>query len=255
MTENELLISYIEDKIRQTEEQYRITSTGFLSPQEKSQAALCCRRNGARHIFCGGYPDAERAVLLLLPDYIENPELFVPEETDNPLFLLRCTAPQGARALTHRDYLGSLLALGIKRDVIGDILVGKGGADIIVLKSIAPFLAENYTKAGSVPLSCKAAAIGELAAPEPHIEEMRESVASVRLDNMLDAAFGISRTEAASAISHGLVYVNDIEASKPDARLAPGDKLVLRGHGKAVFREICGTTRKGRLSVLIERYI
>lgn len=193
MTENELLISYIEDKIRQTEEQYRITSTGFLSPQEKSQAALCCRRNGARHIFCGGYPDAERTVLLLLPDYIENPELFVPEETGNPLCLLRCTAPQGARALTHRDYLGSLLALGIKRDVIGDILVGKGGADIIILKSIAPFLAENYTKAGSVPLSCKAATIGELAAPEPHIEEMRESVASVRLDNMLDAAFGISR--------------------------------------------------------------
>ena len=223
MTENELLLSYIEDKIRQAEDQYRITNTGFLSPQEKSQAAVCCRRNGARHVFYGGYPGAERTVLLLLPDYIENPELFVPDESDNPLCLLRCAAPQGVRALTHRDYLGSLLALGIK--------------------------------AGSVPLSCQIAAIGELEAPEPHIEEIRESVASVRLDNMLDAAFGISRAEAASAISHGLVYINDIEAAKPDARLAPGDKLVLRGHGKAVFREILGTTRKGRLSVLIERYI
>ena len=255
MTENELLLSYIEDKIRQAEDQYRITNTGFLSPQEKSQAAVCCRRNGARHVFYGGYPGAERTVLLLLPDYIENPELFVPDESDNPLCLLRCAAPQGVRALTHRDYLGSLLALGIKRDVIGDILVGKDGADIVILKSIAAFLAENYTKAGSVPRSCQIAAIGELEAPEPHIEEIRESVASVRLDNMLDAAFGISRAEAASAISHGLVYINDIEAAKPDARLAPGDKLVLRGHGKAVFREILGTTRKGRLSVLIERYI
>lgn len=255
MTENELLLSYIEDKIRQAEDQYRITNTGFLSPQERSQAAVCCRRNGARHVFYGGYPDAERTILLLLPDYIENPALFVPDESDNPLCLLRCTAPQGARALTHRDYLGSLLSLGIKRDVAGDILVGKDGADIVILKSIASFLAENYTKAGNVPLSCQIAAIGELIAPEPHIEEVRKSVASVRLDNMLDAAFGISRTEAAIAISHGLVYINDIEAAKPDARLVPGDKLVLRGHGKAVFREICGTTRKGRLSVLIERYI
>lgn len=255
MTENELLLSYIEDKIRQAEDRYRITNTGFLSQQEKSQAAACCRRNGARHIFYGGYPDAERTVLLLLPDYIENSELFVPGESDNPLCLLRCAAPQDARALTHRDYLGSLLALGIKRDVIGDILVIKNGANIVILKSIAPFLAENYTKAGSVPLSCQITAIGELEAPEPHIEEIRESIASARLDNMLNAAFGISRAEASSAISHGLVYINDIEASKPDARLVPGDKLVLRGHGKAVFRELLGTTRKGRLSVLIERYI
>jgi len=255
MTENERLISYIEDKIRQTENWYRITSTGFLTPQEKSQAALCCRRSGARHIFYGGYPDAERTVLLLLPDDTENPEAFVPDNEDNPLCLLRCTKPHGARALTHRDYLGSLLALGIKRDVVGDILAGENGADILILKSIAPFLTENYTKAGNVPLTCKIIGTDEMEAPKQKTEEIRESVASVRLDNMLDAAFGISRTEAASAISHGLVFVNDIEAAKPDTRLTPGDKLVLRGHGKAVFREICGTTRKGRLSVLIERYI
>lgn len=255
MTENELLTAFIEDKIRQAEDRYMITSTGFLSPEERAQAALFCRRKGARHVFHGGYPDAERAILLLLPDYIEEPEAAALDEADGLLCALRCTAPQGARALTHRDYLGSLLSLGIRRDVIGDILVGKAGADIVVLKSIAPFLLEHYTQAGSLPLSCKTEKISELAAPEIKTEKIIESVASVRLDNLLGAAFGISRAEAANAVSHGLVRVNDIEAIKTDARITPGDKLTLRGSGKAIFREILGTTRKGRLSVLIEKYI
>ena len=253
MTETELLTAYIEDKIRQSEDQYRITSTGFLSAPEQRTAVNFCRAQGARHRLYGGYADAERAVLLLLPDYIE-PD-FTPQEDDDPLCLLVCHAPASARALSHRDYLGSLLALGLKREVIGDILVRADGADILVLKSIAAFLADEYKAAGSVPLTCEIKSISALVPPEIRTETVRESVASARLDNMLSAAFGISRADAISAIARGIVFVNDAEAAKPDARVAPGDKLVLRGHGKAIFDEICGTTRKGRLSVSIRKFL
>ena len=255
MTEAELLTAYIEDKHRQSEDQYRMTYTGFFSFAERSAAAAFCKKQKLRHAFYGGYPDAERAVLFLLPDYMEADETFTPDEEENPLCLLACRHAAGARPLSHRDYLGSLLALGVKRDVVGDILVHEGGASIIILRSIADFLLSGYHAAGNVPLTCTVSDIGALIPPEKHTEIIRESIASARLDNVLGAAFGISRQDAASAIAHGLVFVGDSEAKKPDARITPGDKLVLRGAGKAVFLEICGTTRKGRLSVLIEKYI
>lgn len=254
MTETELLLSRIEDRIRMSETQCRMTSTGFLSLQERSEAAAFCRRRGVRHSFYGGYPDAERTVLLLLPDSMAPTEDFTPPEEENPLCLLRCTVPRVAPALSHRDYLGSLLALGIKREVVGDILVFPDGADIVVLESIAPFLTEHYESAGRVSLACAHMEMSQIRAPLSRTETVCESVASLRLDNLVGAVFGVSRTDAAAAILRGSVFVNDIEAKKPDARLEPGDKLVLRGAGKAVFSEIAGTTRKGRLSVRFQKY-
>jgi RNA-binding protein YlmH len=91
--------------------------------------------------------------------------------------------------------------------------------------------------------------------PEQKSVTVRESVASVRLDNIVGAIFNCSRSVACEQISSGLVFVNDSEASKPDAKLNVGDKLVVRGQGKAYFKEIGGTTRKGRISVIFEKYI
>lgn len=257
MNETELLIAYIEDKHRQSEDQYRITNTNFLSLAERGVATSLCRKQKLRHAFYGGYPDAERVLLFLLPDYIDIEEStdFSPSKEDNPLCLLSCRHAVGSRPLSHRDYLGSLLSLGIKRDVIGDILVRESGADIIITRSIADFILSDYHTAGSVALTCSISDIEELVPPTTRTICIRESIASPRLDNMVSAAFGISRQDSVSAIARGTVFLNDVEVNKPDARMEPGDKLVLRGSGKAIFREIIGTTRKGRLSVLIEKYI
>lgn len=232
-----------------------ITNTGFLSLTERSQAFAICREHGARCAFWGGFADAERTVLFILPDYIDDSTPFVPTEEDEPLCLFSCRTKAGARALSHRDYLGSLLALGVERSVIGDILVYENGADIIVMKSIAEYLLANYEKAGTTPLKTEILPITALTPPAVKTQTVRESVASLRLDNMLTAVFPISRTAATEAIAKGLVFVNDTEAKKPDVHLREGDKLVLRGHGKAYFREIAGTTKKGRIAVLFEKYI
>ena len=230
-----------------------IVNTGFLSLSERSSALSVCRDHGARHAFWGGFADAERTVLFILPDYIDDSAPFIPTEEDEPLCLFSCRTKQGARALSHRDYLGSLL--GVERSVIGDILVYENGADIIVMKSIAEYLLANYEKAGTTPLKTEILPITALTPPAVKTQTVRESVASLRLDNMLTAVFPISRTAAVEAIAKGLVFVNDTEAKKPDVHLHEGDKLVLRGHGKAYFREIAGTTRKGRIAVLFEKYI
>lgn len=253
MTESDLFLSRIEDKIHQCEAEYRVVSTGFLSMSERSEAAAFCKRMGVRALFYGGSPDAERCVLLLLPDYYDE-TAFDPIGEDCPVALLRCHAKAGSKALTHRDYLGAILALGIKREVIGDILVTEDGADILVQKAMLTYLLMHFDKAGNTLLNCKEAPIDTLRVPEKRITVLRESVASLRLDNLLCAAFDLSRESAAEAIGSGRVFVNDTEATKPDARVAAGDKLVLRGMGKAIFREVVGTTRKGRISVRIEKY-
>ncbi len=254
MTENERLTALVSDKITQSERAYMLTHTNFLSLAERSAASALCKESGVKFHFHGGYPDAERAVLFILPDYMEADEHF-PSEEDEVLCVLSCRSAAGARSLSHRDYLGSLLSLGLEREVIGDILVRENGADIIILKSIADYLLANFNKAGHTPLKCDIKDIGALVPPEVKTETIRESVASVRLDAIVSAVFGFSRTEAAAQIAKGLVFVNDAETLKPDARLNIGDKLVVRGKGKAYFKEIGGTTRKGRLSVIFEKFV
>ena len=252
MTETELLLSLIDDKLRKCEDGYMLTHTHFLSLGERSSAMAHLKNRYPNHVFWGGYPDAERSVLFLLPEYMEKDD-FSLEDEDDPLCLVRVRA--SSAKLTHRDYLGALLGLGLERSVIGDILVGEHGAEIIAMKSISDYLIANFEKAGSASLKITVDSIKNLEPPKIKTEFIRESVASLRLDNMLSAVFGVSRSDAVEAISRGMVFLNDTEATKPDARIAEGDKLVLRGKGKAYFREQSGTTRKGRLSVLFEKYI
>ena len=129
MTENERLLALISDKILQSERAYMLTHTNFLSLAERSAARACCKEHGAHIHFYGGYPDAERTVLFVLPDYMEADEHF-PSEEDEVLCVLSCRTSAGSKALTHRDYLGSLLSLGLEREVIGDILVCENGAGV-----------------------------------------------------------------------------------------------------------------------------
>ncbi len=254
MNDTERLLSLVSDKIQQSERAYMLTNTRFLSLAERAAALSFCKENGAKFHFYGGYPDAERTVLFILPDYMEADENF-PSEEDEVLCLLSCRSPNGSKALTHRDYLGSLLALGLERDVIGDILVRENGADIIIFKTVADYLLVSYEKAGHVSLKCEIHPIGALVPPEIKTQTVRESVASVRLDNIISAAFGFSRTEASVQIAKGMVFVNDAEALKPDARVQVGDKIVARGKGKIYLKELAGTTRKGRISVIFEKYL
>ena len=254
MTEAERLFSLISDKMIQSERAYMLTHTNFLSLAERSAAISFCKANGAKFHFYGGYPEAERALLFFLPDYMEADEAFS-SEADEVICLLKCRTAKSAKTLSHRDYLGALLSLGLEREVVGDILVRENGADIMILKTISDYLLVNFTKAGNVSLQCEIQPISELVLPEVKTQMIRESVASVRLDNIVSAVFGFSRSEAVLQIQKGMVFINDAETLKVDARLNIGDKIVVRGKGKAYFKEIGGTTRKGRLSVIFEKFI
>ncbi len=257
-----MLIAQIEDKIHQCSDNYMLTSTGFLDMHQKKTVSDFCRSgkvlpSGVKLIFYGGYEDAERCVAVCLPDYIDH-EPDKPEGEDEHvrelLRVIRVRTPKGGRKLTHRDYLGSVLALGISRDVIGDILVSDQAADIVVLAEIADFIYINYDKAGRTNLSVEILPVSELDAGTADIEERQDTVASLRLDNIVASAFGLSRAKAAEAIRRGIVSVNSMEALKVDMVIKELDKIAMRGRGKAVLSEIGGTSRKDRIRIRINIY-
>ncbi|MBQ4340720.1 MAG: RNA-binding protein [Firmicutes bacterium] len=248
MDEDKLLIAGIEDKREQCEERYMITNTAFLDVRQRSVAEIHLKKCTAKNwVFRGGYPQAERCILMFLPEYVD-------EDEAGPLSAVRINKPQKAGDLSHRDYLGALMGLGIKRECIGDILVRSGGADIIVLEEICDYILLNFSKAGRVYLEAEKISLNEIRVPEQKFREKIDTVASLRLDNIISSAFNVPRTTAAAAIKSGLIFVGNIQTEKADLQIKEGDVIAYRGKGKCCLAEIGGKSRKDRQYIRINIY-
>ncbi|NLD20072.1 MAG: RNA-binding protein [Clostridiales bacterium] len=250
--DDKMLLAGAEDKYRQCSQQYRVAYTNFLdlhqrSLVEKHWHQLSRGNKDVRCVFYGGYEDAERTLAVFLPDYAD--------ERDCPLSVIRIKTPTGGRKLTHRDYLGSLTGIGLKREMIGDILTTEEGADVIILDEIKDFLLLNYSKAGRAALKLESIPLSELHIPEERTVIVKDTVASLRLDNVTSSAFSMSRSKATEAIRSGIVFVNSVQAEKPDMQINEGDKLVLRGKGKAYLSQVGKRTRKDRIFIEVRKYV
>lgn len=278
MKTDELLIAQIEDKIQQADDWGVMTSGDFLDIHQRKVVSdyLRGRKLPVKVLFYGGYEDAERCMAVFVPEYLaegfadgtESSQAGageVPAELQDLVRVIRVSVPKGGKVLTHRDYLGSLLALGLDREVTGDILVRKGGdksaagdigsgADIIVKTEIAEFIEMNYTKAGRTNLEVEILPISSLCTGEINITQKHDTVASLRLDGIVASAFGLSRAKAAEAIRHGIVSVNSMEALKVDQEISEGDKIVMRGRGKVVLAQVGGVSRKDRVRITFNVY-
>ena len=258
--EERLLLSRVWDKCEQCRTRNIPTATGFLSPAEQAaaqgflspaeQAAaqgflvlLGARESG---IFWGGYDGAERRRLVFLPDWLETP--------DDQVAAVRAACRSGGD-LTHRDFLGSLMALGWTREKIGDILVEKGGCQVLLDPSMTDFLLQNWDSASREKLTVTPLPLSALAVPHAAVKELRDTVSSLRLDNVLAAGFSLSRGRAAEAVEKGSVQVNYVTCVKPDKPVSAGDTITCRGLGKCVLDSVGAPTKKGRLPVTIRRYI
>ncbi len=253
MTKDELITARIEDKIAQCRDGYYVTSTGFLDTHEQALAIAASRHAaGVRTFMYGGYDEAERRMLVCIPRDLPMDD---EEAVEGLLRVLRVRLPAISRELSHRDYLGSLLGLGIDRRLTGDILVRPDGADVFIVPGIEVFLLKELHRIGSVEVKTEAISAEELIIPEARIEFIKDSVSSVRLDSIVSSAFRISRSKAAEAVRRGLVSVDHAECIKPDAAVREGSSIVLKGKGKAILEETGGESRKGRIRIVIKRYI
>ncbi len=222
----------------------------FLSPREQELARYLFGNAEGLHFF-GGYADAERKMLIYLPDYLEESSL---TDESSPAVCLRGSFYQGD-TLTHRDFLGALMGSGITRQSIGDISVGSGSCDFFVTAQIAPYILEHTTDVGRTKVHFSQVPLSQVQIGAQAYQQIKDTLASLRLDSVISSGFRISRTAAAHAILGGKVCIDGIPCEKPDKVVLQGCKLSLRGAGKIKLSAINGQTKKGRISVEIHRYV
>ena len=251
--EDRLLLAKVLDRAGQAQSRNIPAATDFLSPQQQALALDLLRLAGipeTGYMSLGGYEGAERNILLFLPDWLEAADA----GSQSPIRCLRASFREEEK-LTHRDFLGSLMGMGIVREKVGDILVGPAGADIMVLDTVAEFLLQSWNSAGRARLAVTAIEPWEVRVPEVKCQEVRDTVSSLRLDTVASTGFRMARGKAAELITSGRVQVNWRECTKPDKLLTAGDTVSARGFGKFGLTEVGGVTKKGRTSIVLKRYI
>lgn len=248
--EDRLLLAKIWDKIHVGVHRNIPAATCFLSPRELEMARYLFGNLPGLMRF-GGYEDAERQMLVYLPNYLEESYL---QEEGAPLVCLRATYYEGD-SLSHRDFLGALMGSGIARESVGDICVGKGRTDFFVTEEIAPYILQNFQNAGKTKCKLKQIPISQASIPNSETTEVKDTLASLRLDSVISTGFRISRGLASQHILAGHAAVDGLPCEKPDKTVAEGTKISVRGLGKMKLTAINGQTKKRRISVVIHRYI
>ncbi len=232
---------------KRAEFSYRTEFTDFLTLSEIETAKTVL--SASNFMFYGGHEDTERQMLCIAPDDMEIvPEMF-------PISGLRITpkSMKFASDFSHRDVLGSVLGLGLERDVIGDIYVKEKEAYLFCAERIALFLTEQLSQIRHTNVICTLAQADEDAFAK-EFQAVSKTVSAIRIDSIAAAAFGVSRSSAATAVSAGKVFINGREITTPSASVKEQDVISFRGLGKARLKEIGGLTKKGRISITLERY-
>ena len=248
--EDRLLLAKLWDKITAGMRKNIPANTCFLSPRELEMARYLFGDVPGLYAF-GGYADAERKMLIYLPEYLEEDALY---DSDSPCVCLRAGFYQ-ADSPSHRDFLGALMGAGIGRETVGDICVGKSQCDFFVTAEMAPHLLQSFTSAGRTKLHLSQIPLTQAQIPEPEVREIKDTLASLRLDSVISSGFRIGRSLASQYISAGKASIDGLPCEKPDKPVAQGSRVSVRGLGKIRLVRINGKTKKDRISVVIHRYV
>lgn len=228
----------------QADRQERSRFTPFLTPPEAELAIAAGKRARVKAELFGGYDGAERRMARFASP------LAVPEPF--PIATLEIRWPK-QEAPAHRDLLGGLMGLGVKRARMGDIVLLPDKAYLFAEAALADMIAGSLMEAGRVKLTvCITDALPELSAPSG--EEQRFTVQTPRLDAFVADGFHLSRGNAAELIESGAVKLRHVPMLRPDARVEAGDAISVRGFGRLTIEEFGEPTRKGRLPVRITRF-
>ena len=187
---------------------------------------------------------------IYLPDYLDDTYLF---SEDSPVVCMHAVFYKDEHP-THRDFLGALTGSGITRECIGDILVSDTCCDFFVTEEISNYLLQNFDKAGRTNVALSLISLEDAIIPQQNYIEIKDTVASVRLDSIISSGFRISRTTACEYIAAGKTAIDGFPCDKPDKAVTENCKISVRGFGKMKLTQIGHTTKKGRISVTIHRY-
>ncbi|MGD8190047.1 RNA-binding protein [Brevibacillus ginsengisoli] len=220
--------------------------TDFMDPRQlfimKSLSSqvddVCVQSNGG----CEG---AERTRALLFPSYME------PSLEDYQIVLAEIKGDQRFIKLEHRDILGSILGIGLKREKFGDILLGEDGCQLILAREVFDFARLQITQIHRIPVILEEVDWTSIRLPEPKLTEKQVTIPSERLDAVIGEVYHLSRSKALVPIRAGKCKVNWKVIEDPSHQVQVGDVLSVGGFGRCKIMEIQGPTRSGRLRMTL----
>lgn len=237
-------------KIEGVLKSHDIRWTEFLTPYEQEQVIGII--NSFQEITYkteGGYQGAERQVITIFHDYL-------PADTVPPsIIVVKINNKNRFKTLSHRDYLGSVLNLGLKREKIGDIVVHESYCHMIVDKEMGEYIRFQLQKVGNAPVDVEMDEFDNIEKPEEATKEIHGSVSSLRLDAIISLGCKLSRKDAQTLIKKGDVKVNFQEASKMAQELEDGDRISAKGFGRMTLHSLGKQTKSGRIKIMLEKLL
>lgn len=254
--EDKILLAHILDKIEFSKQREKIEYTDFLDMYQISIVKNFMKKiDFENYIFYGGFENAERNILIIYPEKFD---IKMIEKNYSKIFgVIRIIlSDEEIGKYSHRNYLGGIVKLGVKREKVGDIIVSEDGADIIVKEEIAIGLKQdlaNLTRFENAKFDT--ISIENLRKQEIKLEELNIIVPSLRLDNFVSDLAKTSRSKAVQIINSERVFINGQNETKVSKQVKLGDIITIRGKGRFVVKEFGGTTRSGRTVIKIEKYV
>lgn len=269
-----LLLSRLDDLVRVGGRGEAAVSS-FLTPREAKYARihLSSRLSAGTAVLWGGYPEAERVRVVILPDYTEglvDPAALASDpataladgglddlaETIRGAVCPVLVKGSGFRELSHRDYLGSVLGLGLERDAIGDILIPDAHSAILLTDSrVGDFLTTQMEKVATDTVRVSRLLRGTVLTGTRRLQPITDTVASERLDCVVAALCNLSREKAQMAVRSGLVELDYEAVEDCDTTVEAPAVISVRGFGKFAVHSFDGTTRKGRIRLVAGKYM
>lgn len=254
--EDKMLLAQILDKIEFTKTKNKLQNTDFLDMYQVSLVEGFLRKNNIQNYkLLGAFDEAERKIALFYPEKYD--DKMVQKNIISILKIIRIKLPEDLIGkYSHRDYLGGIIKLGIKREKVGDILVDDAGADIIVLNEISKFLLQNLNSLTRFSMSeITEENIENVRQVKIRKQEIKIIVSSLRLDNIVSELARSSRSKAEQILETERVFVNGQNETKKTKQIKQGDIVTIRGKGRFEIKEFVGNTRSGRYVVLIEKFV
>ncbi len=254
--DNKLLIAKVKDKINICKNKNKITTTEFLNEYQIAiiQKELINQKQ-KNYFFCGGYDTSTRKVLIFYPEKIEKEEVL--KNINNIINVLKIELPNEINGkLKHKDYLGTIMSFGIVRERIGDIICFDNKAYIIILKENSEYIKnelkqERRFKKAKIEI----VNLNEIEPKETEFEELKISVSSLRLDNIISEIIKTSRKIAQEYLEEEKVFINYEIETKNTKQISEKDLLVIRGKGKYIINEFLGQNKSGKTIINVKKYI
>lgn len=231
------------DKANSSLKNYDIKTTEFLNPFEvKNAIDILNSENDLKYKVDGGYEESERKIISIFPYYVDE------EEIKGNLKAIQIEGNFKFKSISHRDYLGALLNLGIKREKIGDILIHNNFCQVVVSEDICDFIVINLTKVSRNNVKVKEIDLGDIVKNELEFKEISFTVSSSRIDSIISGVYNLSRTESVKLIKNERVNIDYEKITSPSKEIKDNALISVRGHGRVIVN-IGDLTKKGRIKV------